>query len=292
MCGALCASRTCRSSSETSESKEILIVSTGPSFSAVVPPRRARLSDTIAEQIEGLIASGALKAGDNLPPERDLSKQLDVSRPSLREALLVLESRGLLQARRGGGYCVTDVTGPVITDPLVHLLQRHPSAVDDVLELRHGIECIAAQFAALRATDADIRKLNGLVTRMRKRKGEFDAFEDADRDVDFHMAVAEASHNIALVHVTRGIFNLMRINMLRSREALYHQQDNVGLLDEQHAEIVKAIAARDPAAARKAANLHLSFVQASLREMTMAAAGKPAVRSKRVRVQAADASGD
>ncbi|MBV2263159.1 MAG: FCD domain-containing protein [Thauera sp.] len=267
-------------------------MSTGPSFSAVVPPRRARLSDTIAEQIEGLIASGALKAGDNLPPERDLSKQLDVSRPSLREALLVLESRGLLQARRGGGYCVTDVTGPVITDPLVHLLQRHPSAVDDVLELRHGIECIAAQFAALRATDADIRKLNGLVTRMRKRKGEFDAFEDADRDVDFHMAVAEASHNIALVHVTRGIFNLMRINMLRSREALYHQQDNVGLLDEQHAEIVKAIAARDPAAARKAANLHLSFVQASLREMTMAAAGKPAVRSKRVRVQAADASGD
>lgn len=167
-------------------------MSSSSSFSAVVQPRRARLSDTIAEQIEGLIASGELKPGDNLPPERDLSKQLDVSRPSLREALLVLESRGLLQARRGGGYCVTDVTAPVITDPLVHLLQRHPSTVDDVLELRHGIECIAAQFAALRATDTDIKKLNGLVTRMRKRKGEFDAFEDAERDVDFHMAVAVA----------------------------------------------------------------------------------------------------
>jgi GntR family transcriptional repressor for pyruvate dehydrogenase complex len=120
-------------------------MSSSSSFSAVVQPRRARLSDTIAEQIEGLIASGELKPGDNLPPERDLSKQLDVSRPSLREALLVLESRGLLQARRGGGYCVTDVTAPIITDPLVHLLQRHPSTVDDVLELRHGIECIAAQ---------------------------------------------------------------------------------------------------------------------------------------------------
>ena len=256
-------------------------MSTGPSFSAVVQPRRPRLSDTIAEQIEGLIANGALKPGDSLPPERDLSKQLDVSRPSLREALLVLESRGLLQARRGGGYCVTDVTGPVITDPLVHLLQRHPSTVDDVLELRHGIECIAAQFAALRATDADIKKLNGLVTRMRKRKGEFDALEDADRDVDFHMAVAEASHNLALVHVTRGLFNLMRMNMLRAREALYHQEDNVHLLDEQHGEIVKAIAARDPAAARKAANLHLSFVQASLREAGESMARKTGTRSKR-----------
>ena len=257
-------------------------MTTTPSFQAVVQPRRARLSDAIAEQIEGLIASGELKPGVSLPSERDLSRQLDVSRPSLREALLLLESRGLLQARRGGGYSVTDITGPIITDPLVHLLQRHRSAVDDILELRHGLECIAAQFAALRATDADIKKLNGLLTSMSRRKGEFDPFEDADRDVDFHMAVAEASHNLALVHVTRGLFNLMRINMLRSREALYHQRDNVGLLDDQHAEVVKAIAARDPAAARKAANLHLSFVQASLREVSAEETAKPASRSKRV----------
>lgn len=263
-----------------------------PSFRAVVQPRRARLSDAIAEQIEGLIADGELKPGDGLPSERDLSSQLDVSRPSLREALLILESRGLLQARRGGGYSVTDVTGPIFTDPLVHLLQRHPSTVDDVLELRHGLECISAQFAALRATDANIKKLNGLVTSMRKKKGEFDPFEDADRDADFHMAVAEASHNLALVHVTRGLFNLMRINMLRSREVLYHQQDNVALLDEQHAEIVKAIAARDPAAARKAAYLHLSFVQASLREVSAQEAAKPGVRSKRVSARRDESTDD
>jgi GntR family transcriptional repressor for pyruvate dehydrogenase complex len=272
--------------------QEQLTVSTTPSFRAVVQPRRARLSDAIAEQIEGLITSGELSPGDNLPSERDLSSQLDVSRPSLREALLVLESRGLVQARRGGGYSVTDVTGPIITDPLVHLLQRHPSTVDDVLELRHGLECISAQFAALRATDADISKLNDLVTSMRKRKGEFDAFADADRDADFHMAVAEASHNLALVHVTRGLFNLMRINMLRSREALYHQHDNVELLDMQHAEIVKAISARDPAAARKAANLHLSFVQASLREAVGPAGTKVGMRSKRTSIRQEEKSAE
>ena len=81
------------------------------------------------------------------------------------------------------------------------------------------------------------------------------------------MAIAETSKNVALVHVMRGIFNLMRINMLRSREVLYRQPGNVVLLDEQHAAIVKAIVARDHDAARAAANLHLSFIQASLREI-------------------------
>lgn len=237
-----------------------------PSFSAVPHVRRPRLSDTITDQIEDLIARGKLKPGDRLPAERDLALQLAVSRPSLREALLILESRGLLQARRGGGFNVTDVTGPTITDPLVHLLQRHPETVDDILELRHGLECVAAEFAALRATETDAKRLREIVNSMKRRRGQVDPLEDTDRDVDFHMAVAEASHNVALVHVMRGIFNLMRINMLRSREALCHQPENVALLDEQHAQIAKAIAARDPAAARAAANIHLSFVQASLRE--------------------------
>ena len=237
-----------------------------PSFRAVPHVRRPRLSDTITDQIENLIAGGKLKPGDRLPAERDLAQQLDVSRPSLREALLILESRGLLQARRGGGFSVTDVTAPTITDPLVHLLQRHPETVDDILELHHGLECVAAEFAALHATKADDKRLREIVSAMKRRRGQVDPLEDTDRDVDFHMAVAEASHNVALVHVMRGIFNLMRINMLRSREALCHQAENVALLDEQHAQIAKAIAARDPKAARAAANIHLSFVQASLRE--------------------------
>ena len=237
-----------------------------PSFRAVAHVRRPRLSDTITDQIEDLIATGKLKPGDRMPAERDLAQQLDVSRPSLREALLILESRGLLQARRGGGFSVTDVTAPTITDPLVHLLQRHPETVDDILELRHGLECVAAEFAALRATEADDKRLREIVGGMRRRRGQVDPLEDTDRDVDFHMAVAEASHNVALVHVMRGIFNLMLINMLRTREAYCHQAENVALLDAQHVEIAKAIAARDPKAARAAANIHLSFVQASLRE--------------------------
>jgi GntR family transcriptional repressor for pyruvate dehydrogenase complex len=188
----------------------------------------------------------------------------------LREALLVLVGRGLFQARRGGGYGVTDVTGPTITDPLVHLLQRHPCTADDVLELRHGLECVAAYFAAIRAGDDDAQRLRDMAAAMKRRRTRRDPLEDAELDVQFHMAVAEASHNVALVHVMRGLFNLMRNNMMRSREVLYRQPENVVLLDEQHAQIVKAIVARDHDAARQAANLHLSFIQASLRENSTA----------------------
>jgi GntR family transcriptional regulator, transcriptional repressor for pyruvate dehydrogenase complex len=243
-------------------------------FSAITQARRPRLSDTITEQIESLIVGGELKPGDSLPSERDLAKHLGVSRPSLREALLVLESRGLVQARRGGGFGVTDITGPTITDPLVHLLQRHPSTIDDVLELRHGLECVAAYFAAIRATDADAKRLRAMSTAMRRRRATRDPLEDADLDADFHMAIAEASHNVALVHVMRGLFNLMRSNMMRSREVLYRQPGNVALLDDQHAQIVKAIVARDHDAARASANLHLSFIQASLREIAVPAPRK------------------
>jgi len=121
-------------------------------------PRHHRLSDSITEQIERLIVQGVLTPGDALPSARDLAKQFGLSRPSLREALRVLESRGLVQARRGGGFGVTDVIGPTITDPLVHLLQRHPETIDDVLELRHGLECVVAYTAAIRATAAAIRR--------------------------------------------------------------------------------------------------------------------------------------
>ena len=249
-------------------------------FKTVSPPRKRRLSDTITEQIERLIVDGELRPGDPLPPERDLATKLGVSRPSLREALLVLEGRGLVQAKRGGGFGITDITGPTITDPLVHLLQRYPSTADDVLELRHGLECVAAYFAAIRATDGDAKRLREMSNTMRRRRAARDPLEDADLDVDFHMAIAEASHNVALVHVMRGVFNLMRSNMMRSREVLYRQPDNVKLLDEQHVAIVKAIVARDADAARDGANLHLSFIQARLREAS-SAEGKPARRAAR-----------
>jgi GntR family transcriptional repressor for pyruvate dehydrogenase complex len=162
-----------------------------------------------AYHIEQLIVDGTLLPGDLLPAERELSKRLHVSRPSLREALLKLEARGLLRAGRGGSLAVTDVSAPIITDPLVHLLHRHAKAAQDVQGVRHGLEVMAAYHAAINATEADRHKLRKIFSKVPKDGSKHDALADADIDTDFHMTIAEASKNVALVHIVHEIFRFI-----------------------------------------------------------------------------------
>lgn len=237
-------------------------------FQTVAPPVRVRLSDAVCTQLEQLIVEGKLKPGEALPAERELAKRLGVSRPSLREALLKLEARGIVQARRGGGFAVNDVTAPTLTDPLVHLIYLYPRAAEDVLEMRYGLEAVAASLAALRATPADLKKLKAAFVEMEKPRVKPDPLAQAEADAEFHLRIAEASQNIALVHVMRGIFNLLRKSVYYSRYAVLGEQvENQALLREQHEAILDAITARDPDAARAAAHLHLNFVLATLRQM-------------------------
>jgi GntR family transcriptional repressor for pyruvate dehydrogenase complex len=231
----------------------------------VAAPERRRLSDVIVAQIERLIVDGALSPGEALPAERDLARRLSVSRPSLREALLKMEARGLIQLRRGGGFAVTDVTAPTIAEPLAHVLNRYPKAALDLLEMRHALEAVAAALAARRATPADLRKLQRALAAMDTPKATRDSIAGAEADAGFHLAVAEASHNVALVHVTRGIFNLMRTSIVERHELFYGNAENRGRLHAQHRAIFAAIRAGDPRAARNAAHAHLDFVQATLR---------------------------
>ena len=121
-------------------------------FSPISPQK---ISDSIAIHIEDLILNGLLMPGDKLPAERELAKDLEVSRTSLRDALVKLEARGLLQARHSGGTLVRDIIGPTLTDQLVVLLSENPDALLDLLEVREALERVAAYYAAQRATEPD-----------------------------------------------------------------------------------------------------------------------------------------
>ncbi|NJN45537.1 MAG: GntR family transcriptional regulator [Candidatus Competibacteraceae bacterium] len=234
-------------------------------FESIKPPK---ISDSIVQQIEQSIMDGVLRPGEKLPPERELAQQLNVSRPSLREALLKLEAKGLLQARRGGGTFVTDVVGPILTDPLVNLLKTHPEATYDILELRHALEEVAAYFAAVRSTEADREILQHRLAILETIHHEVqDPLRDAEADTEFHLAIADASHNIALMHIMRGLFNLLRSSICRSLERLHTQSGNYEIVQDHHRHILNGILQRDPDAARAAAHLHLSFVEKTLREM-------------------------
>ncbi len=234
-------------------------------FESIKP---TKIPDAIVAQVEQLILQGILKPGDKLPPERELAIELEVSRPSLREALLKLEAKGLLQTRRGGGTFVTDIVAPLLGDPLVHLLKDHPETAHDVLELGHGLEEIAAYFAAIRCTETDREILQHQFSELKTTHKEMDPLLDAQADVEFHLAVADASHNVVLIHVMRGLFNLLRTTMTTHREKLYTQKGNFEIVYKQHEDILNAILQKDPDAAREAAHLHLSFIEVSLRELS------------------------
>ncbi len=237
------------------------------------PIKPARVSDNIAEQLKGLIRDGTLKPGDKLPAERELMGQLQVSRASVREALLKLEATGLIYSRQGGGTFVADELAPTITNPLAHLIKDNPDALSDVLECRHGLEVLAAAHAAVRATPTVRQAIKDRFTDLEAAYVKQDLELEAKADAEFHMAIAEASNNVALIHLTRSLFDLLGDQVIHNWEQIYQQRESRNAIHKQHKEILDAIMARDADSARSAAQSHLAFVGRCLREGSDATVG-------------------
>lgn len=240
------------------------------------PIKPSKISDAITEQLKELIRNGALKPGDRLPAERELVDQLGVSRPSVREALLKLEAKGMITSRQGGGTYVADVLAPSIVNPLADLMRDNPEAISDVLECRHGLEELAASYAALRATADDRDLIREKFQALADANAAGDLERSANADAEFHMAIAEASHNFALVHITRSLFDLLSTQMLSNWERLMMNPKTCEQIHDQHQYIYEAIASGDPDMARNAAHTHLSYIGRSLREL-----GEPGGKRRR-----------
>lgn len=226
-----------------------------------------RLPDVIARQLETLILDGVLRPGERLPPERELARKLDVSRPSLREALQKLETSGLLETRHGDGTFVTDAVAAAVTGPLADLFSRHAEAAMDFVEFRQTLDGIGAYYAALRSTPEDRQILTQRFQAIEAAHRLDDPAEEAERDAEFHIAIAEASHNVVLLHVMRSLMDLLRKDVIFNRSRFYSHPGGRELLLDQHRAILDAIIKGDAAAARAAAEAHMAHVEQQLREM-------------------------
>ncbi|MGF6647854.1 FadR/GntR family transcriptional regulator [Paraburkholderia sp. GAS82] len=222
---------------------------------------RKRLSDVVSDQIKRLISDGALMPGDRLPAERDLATQLGVSRPSLREALIRLEADGYIETSGRGGFTVVDVTAPIISKPLAELLLQNPRTSADILELRQGLESIATVYAAERATAADLKKIRNAFEELKTCSLSDDRTNLPELDAAFHLAIADATHNVALAHVIHGIHTLIREGMRQYHRLIDYDDAKERQLLTQHQAIFDAVMARDAQKARKAAERHLTFVR-------------------------------
>lgn len=216
-----------------------------------------RLYQTIARKIEELIEAGVYPPGGRLPGERELAENLGVSRVTIREAEIALQAVGRLEIKTGSGVYVTkDYSGTSESLP--------DASAFEVTEARLLVESEAAALAARNITDAEIDQLEELVERM----GDPDLDVANEADELFHLTIAKASNNEALVHSVQNLWRMReRLPKVKETYQAVCVHDATTRIEE-HRDVFKALKAHDSSAARAAMREHFQRLIESMLETT------------------------
>lgn len=223
------------------------------------PIRPKKISSQIAEQIRSSILAGEFSPGDKLPPERELAEMFGVSRPSVREALNMLASSGLVMSYQGGGTVVKSLVETSAGNPLSDLIKGEQERALDVIEVRKCMEAWTSYYAARRALPEDLRKLEKIVTEMEYNLVEMKPSQDLD--ANFHIIIAQATHNVVWLHLMQSIFDAMKEFQRGVWRAVYLTDEDHRQLFQHHRAVYEAIRDRDPERARDAMLSHLTFAE-------------------------------
>ncbi len=223
------------------------------------PIKPKRVSDQVFEQLRELIYKGEFKPGAQIPPERDLAASMEVSRTSVRNAINKLVTMGLLEHRQGQG---TFVRSPETREgnALAAMMAADDATLDDLLEVRLGLEANAAMLAAYRATDFDIQAIKRSVDDMEEDLNTTDSITP-ESDVSFHMAISFATKNPVLIHLMRSFYDFLFVGIKKNLVHLYMERETLDKILVQHKEVYKYIEARDADSAGDAMRQHILYVQ-------------------------------
>lgn len=219
----------------------------------VQPVRRDRLYQGIVSQIEGLLERGDIKPGDQLPPERQLAEQLQVSRASVREALRSLELLGIVETRAGGGTFVRQAQPDDLAKPLTSFIARGHS-LKDVIDVRGLIEPAVAERAASSIGSEELAELRAILAAQERKVAAGEPY--VDEDTRFHEIIGAAARNELLVTVLGVIWDVLRA----SREEWLQTEKRAHESLEAHRRILAALERHDGLAARAAAAEHIRAV--------------------------------
>lgn len=214
------------------------------------PVRGVRLYETVVRQILDLIATGEITPGSQLPPERELAARLGVSRNVLREAFRVLEVRGIVHSRQGGGRAIRGENIAVAIPAEGVVLRLEAEVIADILEARELLEIQVARLAATRAGHDEVKAIEQACG----------GHTWAD-NIAFHTAIAAATGNFMLERLVR--LQLEMLDAAHQRDHYRSSADARRLLAE-HRTIAAAIAAADPDAAEAAVRKHFQHTRAAV----------------------------
>ena len=224
---------------------------------ASVQPQKASVA--IYEQIRAKILSGELKPGDKLPAERDLIEMFQRSRPTVREALRMLENKNYVSISRGRGTTVNKLSTDEIEKTLSSLVRLNLVSEENILDIRTVCETLAISLAARNRTEQDVQVLQNIL----KGGDQSVSFEEfMDSGIQFNGAIAKASHNEMLYLVIRITSSFSHDKPKRGASKMTQEEHNhlAGKINQQHHEMLEAIIAQDCERAAELNRLHLQGV--------------------------------
>ena len=224
----------------------------------------SRLYEQIVKQIEESIEKGALKAGDQLPAERELALQFGVSRTAVREAVKALREKGLVEAYPGRGTFITSETSNSIRLTLDRMIKSGPrEGTLHLVEVREILEPEIAALAATRVTEESLDELREAIKIMDSSKSDPDSFIEAD--LDFHLALGEAAANPLILSLIDSIVGVLR----EQRLSIFKVEGGPERGQYHHKRILEAVENHDRVGAREAMRAHLRQVRDDTRSSAL-----------------------
>ena len=222
------------------------------------PVVRRRTYELVAERLAGAIADGRLAPREPIPTERELTATFAVGRSSVREALRLLQSLGLLSSGHRGELVVADSGGP-LGRAISLMVSLDSLPLGELFEVLRALEVAAAGGAATRRSAADLARMGECVVEMRASLGDPERYDRAD--LQFHLAIAKASSNRFSARLMEGL----REAMAEAFTVAFKLPGNARRSLREHQAIAESVTARDDRGARAAMEAHLDRVAAELR---------------------------
>jgi len=217
----------------------------------LTPIQKTKVYEAIVEQIRANIESGVWPEGTQLPSERELAEQLNIGRPSVREALRVLEVMGYIEIRPGQGTFVTERSTQSQQIQLLESMLQEDNHVVELLEVREFFEPQIALIAAQSATEDDIKHMEDILERMEAVVA--DGGTGVDENIEFHLALTKAVGNRVLLQIHQLLLYLSRDPV----EQFFQVPGRLTRSLEGHREILEAIKERNPQKAQQSMLEHL-----------------------------------